>query len=75
MVSNERSTWPSFEILRTKRAWGGESWSAQCCKRQVPYPFTYVEFSVGAIAYNSETPPQDYPWLCEECARKHGLIW
>ena len=73
--SNERSTWPSYEVLRTERQWTGEYWNAQCCKSQVPYPFTYVQFSDGAASYNSETPPQDYPWLCEECARKHSLIW
>ena len=73
MVSNGKSTWPSFEIKR----FGKESkpdieyWTTPCCKGRVPYPLKAIEFHQLV-----EYPGLTYStlWMCEDCARKHGLI-
>ena len=65
--SNVKSTSQSFVIHRTSNEpIRGMVWHAQCCKSDVPYPFSYIQLLDDTL---------EYPWLCMDCARKHGLIW
>ena len=69
--SNERNTWPSFVISRTRDGISADTtWYANCCGNKVSYPFRYLEFAHPLRAEDYATK-----WMCEECARKHGLLW
>ena len=72
MVSNVKSSWPSYDIRRTRPEWDSytSKWNASCCDGLFSYPFVFIEFSkpLNVSHYASK-------WMCEDCARKHGLIW
>ena len=75
--SNVKSTsraWPSFEIRRfgKEAETDIEYWYPPCCAGRVPYPLQAIEFHQLV-----EYPGRGYRtlWMCEDCARKHGLIW
>lgn len=71
MVSNVKSTWPSFVLRHTREGIPtGETWHASCCNSERLYPFPYIEF-----VYPLKLMDYATKWMCEECARKHGLIW
>ena len=71
--SNEKNTWPSFRVIHGSYR-GPESWTPPCCGEPKSHINGVVYLQFFREDGRAIREAKDM-WMCEECARKHGLLW